>query len=310
MATTKNVVCACGTVLRTKPEQAGRKVRCPKCDKLLTVPATPDVTHAESSSPGSALDVIRVTCECGKTLKATLKLAGKRVKCPACQRPLVVPVPQDPAAHGSELADQHRSVAPAQSEHFDPLASGGIDIGSIELEPPGTNVLGPVPQVRAAAAGSSARARTGKSAISLFDLAGWVAICFGGYQALFSITSLAWRLIYAVLGGHLLTILGLGTVLSALSLALGVWLLLSGVNMVRRVDSRKSLEHAAQASMVYIMLFILGLILSIIPLIALTGQSASLGLLALVLMISQVIYIAPPAFIIYVDSRRRRESSP
>ena len=34
---------------------------------------------------------ISITCQCGKKLKAPDKLAGKSVKCPACQHLLTVP---------------------------------------------------------------------------------------------------------------------------------------------------------------------------------------------------------------------------
>jgi hypothetical protein len=50
---------------------------------------------------------IHVRCQCGKQLSAKDEFAGKRVKCPSCGGPLVIPQPQQAApAHGiSDLLD-------------------------------------------------------------------------------------------------------------------------------------------------------------------------------------------------------------
>ena len=56
--------------------------------------------------------------------------------------------------------------------------------------------------------------------------------------------------------------------------------------------------------MVSIAPFILGLILAVIPLVQLLAQSAELGLLAIVSVVTNAVYIAPPAFIIYVDKQQ------
>jgi hypothetical protein len=41
---------------------------------------------------------IQVSCQCGKRLTAKDEFAGKRVKCPACGGPLLIPQPQTPQA--------------------------------------------------------------------------------------------------------------------------------------------------------------------------------------------------------------------
>lgn len=41
---------------------------------------------------------ISVQCACGKSLSAKDELAGRRVKCPACQQPLLIPAAQKPVA--------------------------------------------------------------------------------------------------------------------------------------------------------------------------------------------------------------------
>lgn len=53
---------------------------------------------------------IPLPCSCGKTLKVKEELAGKRIKCPACNQVLTVPVPElEPveAATASDLDEGH-----------------------------------------------------------------------------------------------------------------------------------------------------------------------------------------------------------
>ena len=46
---------------------------------------------------------IKVTCSCGKKLRAKDEAAGKRAKCPACGK--IVVVPASPAPHPNVLAN-------------------------------------------------------------------------------------------------------------------------------------------------------------------------------------------------------------
>lgn len=39
---------------------------------------------------------IKVSCTCGQSFKAKDDLAGKRVRCPKCSQPLVIPLPEEP----------------------------------------------------------------------------------------------------------------------------------------------------------------------------------------------------------------------
>lgn len=45
------VKCACGKTLSAKPELAGRRVKCPKCAAVLTVPAAPPPAPAADDNP-------------------------------------------------------------------------------------------------------------------------------------------------------------------------------------------------------------------------------------------------------------------
>ncbi len=78
----RRVVCPCGQRLAVRMSLAGKKIRCPKCSRLLAIPAIPAVT-----SPTT----LRVSCRCGQHYHARADLAGKTVKCLRCGAPLAVP---------------------------------------------------------------------------------------------------------------------------------------------------------------------------------------------------------------------------
>jgi len=130
------VSCPCGKQLRVKDEHGGKKVRCPDCQQVLPVPgakqAADPVTSrmaAEPSPPkmagatlhGAPQPTIAVACECGKRLAVKSDHAGKKVKCPACQKVLAVPRPETPPPGES----------PAQATD-----EGGFDFTSLTDGPP------------------------------------------------------------------------------------------------------------------------------------------------------------------------------
>lgn len=78
------VDCACGNRFSAA---AGDAV-CPSCGAVVEVPE----------------ERIRVTCACGKALAAPPKLAGKRVKCPKCGEPVLVPAPEPEIDFAAPLA--------------------------------------------------------------------------------------------------------------------------------------------------------------------------------------------------------------
>jgi hypothetical protein len=62
-----------------------------------------DIPPAPPSAGDPAPETIDVKCQCGKTLRVKGRLAGKTVKCPACETPLTVPAPEPaPAAETPE----------------------------------------------------------------------------------------------------------------------------------------------------------------------------------------------------------------
>ena len=98
-----------------------------------------------------------------------------------------------------------------------------------------------------------------------------------------------------------------GFVIPVLFVALGIWLCKLGIDIVRNVTPRESLERAAQASMVYIALFILELIgagYSLILLLIAPNPFTGMVLAILIgLIFLRMIYNIPPAVILYIDSR-------
>ena len=109
------VSCGCGKHLRVPDEHAGKRVRCPICGEIQTVPeatmptaALPaEATLAELLPPppvNANPSLIHCTCaECGRAIKARLEQAGKKVKCPDCGG--VVQIPGS-AAEATEAADE------------------------------------------------------------------------------------------------------------------------------------------------------------------------------------------------------------
>ena len=82
--------CSCGKVIKATAGLAGRRGRCPACGTVVTVPKPRPVG---TSAPGrDVAKMIRFSCPCGKVIKAPAKYAGRKGRCPRCQRVLQVPL--------------------------------------------------------------------------------------------------------------------------------------------------------------------------------------------------------------------------
>lgn len=89
--------CKCGTNLKTKPEAAGRVIRCPKCEQQLTVPQA----ELQPGSPAIRYTIkknivgppsIKYDCPgCDIRLTSAITEAGSREICPDCNTEFVVP---------------------------------------------------------------------------------------------------------------------------------------------------------------------------------------------------------------------------
>src|SRR5579883_2809052 len=96
------VSCICGKAFRVADEYAGRKVKCPSCGGILAVTTAPTARPQETAwvapTPTAPPGMVRFSCSCGKQMQAKAEYAGKSVRCPGCQSPVVVPGDEEPAA--------------------------------------------------------------------------------------------------------------------------------------------------------------------------------------------------------------------
>jgi hypothetical protein len=297
MSGAKSLECTCGAVLQVRPEHAGPTVTCWQCGRHIAIPE-----RRAPVSPG----VVPITCQCGKTMNAHPSLAGKRVKCPGCGRALTVPSSSPKPSHADAARQDPLGVGSLVQD--DPLGIG--DACQVPRSPLGLSPALTAQGARAASAVSPSRAdgRAGRSRVTLRDFAGWIALGFGGYQAVTSGYGLVRAYMFFLKSGTFgasPSALFRYVISGAICLILGVCLAVLGFQIVRRVNPRESLERAAQVSMVYIALFILGLVLSAIPLMRLFARSPTSGIVALVRIAFDSISFIPPAFIIYASSRRK-----
>jgi serine/threonine protein kinase len=80
------VVCWCGQRIVAKRELAGKRVKCPRCGEVVSLP--------DLSAGDASMRQIGVMCQqCSQRFMARGDLAGKVVRCPVCGRPLTVPQP-------------------------------------------------------------------------------------------------------------------------------------------------------------------------------------------------------------------------
>jgi predicted RNA-binding Zn-ribbon protein involved in translation (DUF1610 family) len=115
--------CECGKKLQAKDEFAGRKMKCPNCGRVLTIPhpartapanaaatqAKPRPVAAETMplpakapppQPTASPPLVRFVCSCGRKMKARQSDAGSEIDCPTCGRELTIP------PHDTEVAPE------------------------------------------------------------------------------------------------------------------------------------------------------------------------------------------------------------
>ena len=72
-------------------------------------------THAAKNSTHEESMALAITCACGKRLQVKESLAGKRIRCPACQEPLTVPAADDADQTEPEPTPVKSSAKPARA---------------------------------------------------------------------------------------------------------------------------------------------------------------------------------------------------
>ena len=83
--------CSCGARLKVPDSVAGGKIRCWQCGAKLDVPGVAGSKTDELVLPEEfQTPWIRITCECGKTIKAPPDWVGKQGQCPRCNREMMM----------------------------------------------------------------------------------------------------------------------------------------------------------------------------------------------------------------------------
>ena len=93
----------CGQHIRCNPSMVGASVACPTCKVALTVPGPERPGEASPFFDNGPMTILagefRFACpHCQQHLKGKLTLAGRQIKCPACQHLIVVPSPSPQVA--------------------------------------------------------------------------------------------------------------------------------------------------------------------------------------------------------------------
>jgi DNA-directed RNA polymerase subunit RPC12/RpoP len=128
--------CECGKQLQAKEEFAGRRIKCPACQRLLTIPAAPaavtvaavEPVTVPAAAPPVAAGPIRFSCRCGKWLQADASKVGRPLRCPGCGATMTVP------AHSETPPPVRRVPAPSMpradgflEQHLTPWQAGDAE---------------------------------------------------------------------------------------------------------------------------------------------------------------------------------------
>src|SRR5262245_14748728 len=101
----------CGKQLQARDEFRGRRLKCPGCGTILTIPGggaaatpappppvptlpepQPEVKRAPAPPPPPPVPaLVKFVCYCGRRMKARLSDAGGEVECPDCGKSLIIP---------------------------------------------------------------------------------------------------------------------------------------------------------------------------------------------------------------------------
>src|SRR5260370_36412686 len=101
---TIRITCKCGKQVQTRDENAGKRMKCPGCGGVVTMPAAGAAAPKPAPAapkPAPTADkpaTVAFSCECGKQLHAKAEQAGQRVQSPAGAPGLTrAPGPRPPA---------------------------------------------------------------------------------------------------------------------------------------------------------------------------------------------------------------------
>ena len=119
-----SVRCSCGATVSVAPSDVGQEQVCPKCKGPFKVvwaidPKTREKVLTRLAAKGGAIRIpagsLELTCSCGQVLVARKDQAGKRVKCPVCDAPMVIEKYKDPLTAETRVRRSGDPVAPSKS---------------------------------------------------------------------------------------------------------------------------------------------------------------------------------------------------
>ncbi|SMP73139.1 hypothetical protein SAMN06265222_11631 [Neorhodopirellula lusitana] len=85
------LTCVCGKRLSVVKGARAKKVKCPGCAALLSVPATAAASPTSSTAAQAQASNFKLKCRCGQILSLKAEMRGKKVRCPGCSQTLQVP---------------------------------------------------------------------------------------------------------------------------------------------------------------------------------------------------------------------------
>jgi hypothetical protein len=112
------LTCPCGKQFRAPEDSAGKRIKCPGCGLVSTMP-----TKAAPAKAPAAPATIAFECDCGHTLRVKAEHAGRKVRCPGCNEPVTIPAaaedePEEEAARIQQKPAPARK-APARRQEED-----------------------------------------------------------------------------------------------------------------------------------------------------------------------------------------------
>jgi hypothetical protein len=135
------ISCSCGKPLRAPDQLAGRRVKCPACNRSLSIPGAAAASigvDAPTPRPGQTLprDIVHFRCACGKGMRALAIYAGRLARCSACGENVIIPGPDGNAVRrfpADTKTPVPRKPSPPPDEEDDiPEAEALSDVEEIE----------------------------------------------------------------------------------------------------------------------------------------------------------------------------------
>jgi len=128
------VQCECGERAEVAAGMRGKQAQCNVCGRVVVLdgalkadlePAADAVPSAKQIDP-SAAGAIHAQCECGKTMSVAKTFAGRRVRCPRCNREFRLPEKSSGPPSASPMPTRPRMGDPNSLRRISPAGSKSV----------------------------------------------------------------------------------------------------------------------------------------------------------------------------------------